>query len=152
MKSVKAILGDQTTVTVERTTSVQDAARVMADHRIGSLGVLEEGRLVGIFTERDVMTRVVAAGLDAANTPVHEVMSSDLIVAGLDESYEDCLTRMQHARVRHLIVLDGGRLAGIVSIRDLMALDLDEKAEAITLLNAYVHYIPADMSPNKTRT
>jgi CBS domain-containing protein len=151
MRTIKTIVGEQDTVTVERTASVKEAARIMADHRIGSVGVLDLGRLVGIFTERDVMSRVVAAGLDAAKTSVEDVMSSDLVVADLSESYEACLTRMQQTRVRHLIVLDRGRLAGIVSIRDLMAVDLDEKADAITLLNAYVHHIPADMTASKTR-
>ena len=58
---------------------------------------------------------------------------------------------MQQARVRHLLVLDGGRLAGVLSLRDLLALELDEKDEEVTLLNAYVHYVPADLSP-KGRT
>jgi CBS domain-containing protein len=72
-------------------------------------------------------------------------MSTDLVVADLAESCETCLNRMQQARVRHLILLESGRLAGIVSLRDLMAADLEDKTEAITLLNAYVHYIPVDL-------
>src|SRR5437588_787160 len=146
MKSIKAITGDQQTVTVERLTSVQEAARVMTASRIGCVPVLDGDRLVGIFTERDVMGRVVAAGLDAAKTAVGDVMSSDLVVADLNESYDTCLDRMLQARVRHIIVLDNGRLAGVVSLRDLLAVDAREKAEENTLLNAYVHYIPADLS------
>ncbi len=91
-----------------------------------------------------MLTRVVAAGRDPDDHAVGDVMSTDLIVADVSESYEVCLSRMQQAHVRHLIVLDGRRLAGIVSLRDVLAADIDEKAEAITLLNAYVHYIPAD--------
>lgn len=72
-------------------------------------------------------------------------MTKELVVADVAESYDVCLQRMQQARVRHLIVLDRGRLAGILSLRDLMAVDVSEKDEAITLLNAYVHYIPADL-------
>ena len=72
-------------------------------------------------------------------------MSSELVVADPAESYETCLSRMQQAHVRHVIVLDQGRLAGIVSLRDLLAVDINEKDEAIGLLNAYVHYIPADV-------
>jgi signal-transduction protein with cAMP-binding, CBS, and nucleotidyltransferase domain len=86
----------------------------------------------------------VAAGLHPSTTTVADVMSIQLVVAEIREPYHVCLQRMRQARVRHLIVLDQGRLAGIVSLRDLMAVDLDEKDEAITLLNAYVHYIPAD--------
>jgi CBS domain-containing protein len=73
------------------------------------------------------------------------VMTTALVVADPSESYEACLARMQQVRVRHLLVLDQGRLAGILSVRDLLAADADEKDEAITMLNAYVHYIPADV-------
>ncbi len=145
MKSIKAIVGDQQTVTVDHLMTVAGAARLMGDRQIGAVPVLEGGRLAGIFTERDVLTRVVAAGLDPAAIPVAQVMSSNLVVADVHESYEVCLSRMRQAHVRHLIVIDGGRLAGIVSFRDLLDADIDEKAEAITLLNAYVHYIPADV-------
>jgi CBS domain-containing protein len=145
MKSIKAIVGDRETVVVDPLLSTADAARLMAARNIGAVPVVEGDRLAGIFTERDVLNRVVAAGRNPASTLVRDVMSTDLIIAEVGESYETCLGRMQQARVRHLIVLDRGRLAGIVSLRDLLAADIDEKAEAITLLNAYVHYIPADV-------
>ena len=145
MKSVRAILGTRETVTIDRRASVLDAARSMAAHQIGAVPIVDGDRLVGIFTERDVLARIVAACLDPASTSVDEVMSTQLVVADVGESYEVCLQRMQQTRVRHLIVLDQGRLAGILSLRDLMTVDLDEKTEAITLLNAYVHYIPADL-------
>lgn len=145
MKSIKAIVGDRETVVVDPLLSTADASRLMAARNIGAVPVVDGDRLAGIFTERDVLTRVVAAGRNPSSTLVRDVMSTDLIVAEVGESYETCLSRMQQARVRHLIVLDRGRLAGIVSLRDLLAADIDEKAEAITLLNAYVHYIPADM-------
>jgi CBS domain-containing protein len=144
MRSIKAIVARET-VTVSPETSVQDAARAMAGRQIGGVPVVEGERLAGIFTERDILARVVAAGLDPAATPVGEVMSTQLVVADINEPYDVCLQRMRQARVRHLIVLEQGRLGGILSLRDLMTVDLDEKNEAITLLNAYVHYIPADM-------
>ena len=144
MRSIKAIVARET-VTASPQMSVQDAARAMAGHQIGALPVVDGERLAGIFTERDILGRVVAAGLDPAATPVSDVMSTQLVVADISEPYDVCLQRMQQARVRHLIVLEHGHLAGIVSLRDLMSVDLDEKNEAITLLNAYVHYIPADM-------
>jgi CBS domain-containing protein len=145
MRSVKAIVGDRSTVTVGPQSSVTDAARLMAAHQIGGLPVVDGDRLAGIFTERDVLNRVVAAGRPPDETRVADVMSTDLVVAELNESCEECLSRMQRSGVRHLIVLNQGRLAGILSLRDLLAADCDEKAEAITLLNAYVHYIPADL-------
>ena len=145
MRPVKTIIGTRETVTVGPHASVLETARLMASHQIGAVPVVEDERLVGIFTERDVLNRVVAAALDPAATTIAEVMSIQLVVAEIGEPYDVCLQRMRQARVRHLIVLDRGRLAGIVSLRDLMAVDLDEKDEAITLLNAYVHYIPADI-------
>jgi CBS domain-containing protein len=142
MRSIKAIVGERQTIIVDALTTVGDAARLMASHQIGAVPVLEGERLAGIFTERDVLTRVVAAARDAERTPVREVMSTELVIADVGEGYEVCLTRMQQAHVRHLILLDCGRLAGILSLRDLLRVDLDEKEEAITMLNAYVHYIP----------
>jgi CBS domain-containing protein len=151
MRSIKAIVGDRETVVVDPLLSIEEAARLMAAHNIGAVPVVDGERLVGIFTERDILTRVVAAGRTPSSTAVKEVMSTELVVAEIGESYETCLSRMQQARVRHLVALDKGRLAGIVSLRDILAADIDEKDEAITLLNAYVHYIPADVS-SKLRT
>lgn len=69
-------------------------------------------------------------------------LAQRLVLANSDESYETCLRRMQQSHVRHLIVLDQNRMSGVVSLRDLMAVDLNEKAEELSLLNAYVHHIP----------
>jgi|SRR6187402_1972917 len=151
MRSVKAILGDRETIVVARSASIADAARLMAAHHIGALPVLDGDRLVGIFTERDVLTRIVAAGRNPDTSRVGDVMSTDLVVCEMGESYEVCLKRMQQARVRHLIALQDGRLAGIVSMRDVLAADVDEKAEELTMLNAYVHYIPAHMQVRTAR-
>lgn len=150
MRSIGDIVGQRPIVSVNSHASVAEVARTMADHKIGAVPVVDEGRLVGIFSERDVLTRVVAAERDPRKTLVSEVMSSNLVVAECDESYEACLARMQQANIRHLIVLEHGGLAGIASLRDLLAADLDEKTEAITLLNAYVHYIPANLQKVRT--
>jgi CBS domain-containing protein len=152
MHTLQSIIGDRETVIVSCSTTVSDAARLMSQRGIGGVPVLDGDRVAGIFTERDVLGRVVAAGLDPSQTAVADVMSTELVVATIDESYEACLRRMQQARVRHLLVLRDGRLAGIVSLRDLLAVELDEREEAITLLNAYVHYIPADLAAARVRT
>jgi len=145
MKSVRTIIGDRETVTVTCSTCAREAARLMSARHIGALPILEGDQLVGIITERDILARIVAADLDPTATPVARVMSTELLVADIGEPCEVCLHRMQQAHVRHLIVLDQGRLAGILSIRDLMAVDLDEKTEAISLLNAYVSGVPAQL-------
>jgi CBS domain-containing protein len=149
MKRVRDILAGQEPVVVSSLMPVADAARVMAAHHIGAVPITDGGRLVGIFTERDVLTRIVAADRNPASTAVGEVMSSTLVVASINESCETCLERMRQAHIRHLIVLDNERMAGIVSMRDLMAVDLDDKLETITLLNAYVHSVPPHDGTNR---
>jgi CBS domain-containing protein len=150
MKRVKEIIVGQDLVTVNSRVPVSEAARMMAARDIGAVPIADGGRLAGIFTERDALTRIVAAGRDPASTPIGDVMSSELVVASIDESCETCLERMRQAHIRHLIVLDGERMAGIVSMRDLMAVDLDDKLETITLLNAYVHSVPQDGTNRRT--
>ena len=150
MKLVRDIVAGQDTVTVDQLTSVVEAARIMAARHIGAVPVADGDRVVGIFTERDALTRIVAAGVDPARVPIRDVMSSTLVVADVGESCEACLDRMKQAHVRHLIVFDNDRMAGIVSMRDLVAVDLDEKVETITLLNAYVHSVPVDITNRRT--
>jgi CBS domain-containing protein len=150
MKPIGPLLANQDVVVVDLTTSVAQAARIMCERQIGAVPVVDGERVAGIFTERDVLARVVAAGVDPVTTPVSAVMSTNLVVADICEPHDACMRRMQQARVRHILVLRKGRLAGILSMRDLLALELDERDEAMTLLNAYVHYIPADLQQNKS--
>ena len=152
MKPIKPLLESREVVVVDVATSIAQAARVMSERQIGAVPVVDGDRVAGIFTERDVLARVVAAGVDPDTTPVSSVMTTNLVTAEIWESHDVCMRRMQQARVRHLLVLRDGRLAGVLSMRDLVALELDERDEAITLLNAYVHYIPADLQPTKTST
>ncbi|PYR06013.1 MAG: hypothetical protein DMG00_20045 [Acidobacteria bacterium] len=109
MRSVRAVIGGRETVTVAPLASVLEAAQLMAARRIGAVPVVDGDRLAGIFTERDVLTRVVAAGLDPSTTTVADVMSIQLVVAEIGEPYDACLQRMRQARVRHLIVLNRSR-------------------------------------------
>jgi len=148
VKSVGAIIGDREIVTVETSTCALEAAQVMAARQIGALPVIDGERLVGIVTERDILARIVAANLDPASTLVQQVMSTQLLVAETAEPCDVCLLRMQQAHVRHLIVLNQGRLTGIVSLRDLLAADVDEKAAAIGFLTTYVHDVPAHFQAN----
>ena len=150
MKPIRPLVQGRDVTVVDVGTSVAQAARIMSEHQIGAVPVIDGERVAGIFTERDVMSRVVAAGVDPSATAVSAVMSTSLVVAEVSDNHDVCMRRMQQARVRHLLVLDAGRLVGILSLRDLLALELDEKEEAITLLNAYIHYIPADLAPNRS--
>jgi len=147
MEQVGSLIAGQKIVLVPQELSVRDAVRRMADRHIGAVPVTDGERVAGIFTERDVMARVVAAGRDPEKTPVADVMTRDLVVAGPSDTCEDCLRLMKQANVRHLLVLREGRLAGIVSLRDLLSFDADEKQLAIRLLSAYAHDIPVTLSP-----
>ncbi|HXH06470.1 MAG TPA: CBS domain-containing protein [Vicinamibacterales bacterium] len=146
MKPVGAVIRDQELAVVGPDTSVFEAVQLMAARQIGAVPVVDGERLVGIFTERDLMARVVASSRDPARTTIRDVMSTDLVVADAAEAQDACLRRMQQARVRHLLVLREGRLTGIVSLRDLLAAEIDDREDTIKLLNAYVHYIPVDLN------
>ena len=122
--------------------SVRDAARYMTERRVGAVSVLEGTRLVGVLSERDIMARVVAAGLDLDRTKVGDVMTRDLVVGEATDSHEDGLRKMKQAGCRHLPVVQGDSLVGMVSQRDLLQVDLTEKDEEIRWLNAYIHFIP----------
>jgi CBS domain-containing protein len=141
MKAMSALVDGSQAVTIRRSASALDAARLMAAREIGALPIVDEQRLMGIVTERDILARIVASGRDPATTPVADIMSTELVVADVSDGCAICLQRMRQAHVRHVILLDrtqGGRFAGIVSLRDLMATDSAEKADQVRLLNAYV--------------
>ena len=111
---------DQEIATFERSAMVRDVATVMAQRRIGAVPIVDGGgMLIGIFTERDVITRVVAPGLDPDKTPLGEVMTADPDTVKSSDAVTHALELMNARRYRHLPVVDGGKLVGIVSIRDL---------------------------------
>jgi len=142
MKTIGGLVSGREIFHVRSDHSVRDACRYMTDRRVGAVSVLDGSRLVGILSERDVMGRVVARELDPDRTRVSEVMTKDLVVAQAGESHEDGLRKMKQAGCRHLPVIEGDRLMGMVSQRDLLQVDLTEKDEEIRWLNAYIHFIP----------
>ena len=111
--------------------TVLGAARHMAENCCGSVLVMEGGRLLGIFTERDLLVRVVVAGLDPARTPVRAVMTADPETIGDDELVDQAIRRMDEGGFRHLVVVDGGRVLGVLSTRDIPALARGRMAEEI---------------------
>ena len=123
--------------TIRPDATVCDAVEHMNHHAVGSV-VVASSEVVGIFTERDVLTRVVAAGRDPARTPVSEVMSSRLVWVRLDDDVRDVMKRMTRERKRHMPVLVDGTLAGMISIGDVtdwLSRYLDEQ---ITELTEYI--------------
>jgi CBS domain-containing protein len=114
----------------------------MVENNIGAVPVLSQGELVGIFSERDLMTRVVVAGKDPARTPVSEVMTDDPLTVAPDDDLETCMTLMRRHSFRHVLVCQGRQLRGIVSLRDLLLHDLNEKDDEVRMMRAYLHSTP----------
>ncbi len=142
MKTARDLYSGQELTVVSKTETVYDAARIMAEKNIGAVPVVEGGRVVGIFSERDIMNRVVAKNIDPQKTTLDQVMTKDLIVGHPNEDIGQILTRMKQANIRHLPIIDEGKLVGIISFRDLLQADLNEKDQEIKIMTAYISYIP----------
>lgn len=125
------------TITADQT--VLEASRQMVANNIGAVPVLQEGELVGIFSERDIMKRVVAEGRDPARTRVAEVMTAHPLTVDIRDSIEHCMVLMKEHSFRHLPICDGKKLKGIVSLRDILLRDLTEKDEEVRMMRAYIH-------------
>ena len=100
--------------------SVYDALQLMADKDVGALLVLDAGKLVGILSERDYARKVILQGKASKTTPVREIMTTQVVCAQAGESIEEAMVLMTNKRIRHLPVLDGERLVGVVSIGDVV--------------------------------
>jgi CBS domain-containing protein len=126
--------------TISAQASVFDAAIMMNEHKIGSLLVLEDGRLIGILTERDILQGIVADQRDACATQVGEVMTRDVVCCRLHTDMEEARSVMKHRRIRHLPVLtEDGEVVGLISIGDLNAYQVDSHERTIYLLQEYIH-------------
>jgi len=140
MPTVRSILDRKgravvTTVTTEKVVS---AARLMNDRGIGGLVVMNGANLVGIFTERDVMRRVVAEARDPATTTIGEVMAFPVTHCAPDTTLDECRALMTQRRIRHLPVVENGALCGIITSGDILAYQIAEQQDTIQYLNAYV--------------
>lgn len=151
MTSIKQLLVGRSLYAIEKNASVQEAAEYMAKNNIGAVPVMDGTRLVGVFSERDVINRVVAKKLSPATTHVHDVMTTNLVVAASDETHEDCLRKMKQANCRHLPVVEGEDLVGFISLRDLLQVEIHEKDDKIEFLNNYMFHVPAGMEKKYTR-
>ena len=140
MATVQAILTRKghEVVSVAASDSVLAAASLMNQRTIGSLVVLDGERVIGIFTERDVLRRVVVTGRDPATTAVKEVMTTPVATCRPETALAECRAFMTEKRIRHLPVVEGRHLLGIVTIGDLMAFEVGEHESTIEYLNSYI--------------
>ena len=120
MATVLDVVKDRRVYSIDAEKSVLEAARFMMEHNIGALPVLRDGKLAGIFSERDVMNRVVAVGRTPGTTRIAEVMTANPRTVDADESLEDCLFLMKEFNFRHVLVVSNGELRGLVSLRDIL--------------------------------
>ncbi len=143
MKTLKDFLEDRPLHFVKLGMSIIDVAKFMGLHNIGAVPVLEQSeklKLKGIFSERDLLRRCIAKEIDLNNTPVDEVMTKKVVVIEAHDSAEYCLQIMKQENIRHVPIIDGQELIGMISIRDLMLYDMNLKEEKIELLNSYIQY------------
>jgi CBS domain-containing protein len=143
MKTLREVMRPGFVLSIQRDATVSAAVRVMAAHNVGIVAVLDGDRLAGVFSERDVVRRVVDRGLDPATTAVAHVMTSDLVVAGADDDYQSAMRTMDAANIRHLPVVADGHLLSMLSIRDLMRVDLETKGQEIRYLTEYLYQVPS---------
>ncbi|MFQ5502081.1 MAG: CBS domain-containing protein [Phycisphaerae bacterium] len=124
--------------TIHPDQTVLDAAKLMNQQRIGAVMVLEGENISGIFTERDVLNRVVAARQDPATTKIGDVMTTEIACCSLDTKIEACRTAMTKNKIRHLPVVEDGKLHGIISSGDILARELKDQADTIRYLHEYM--------------
>lgn len=136
------LIKNQDTYQAELGHSVFETVCAMVERNIGAVPVLHNGRLVGIFSERDLMRRVVAEGRDPRFTCVAEVMTDDPVTISTSEDLENCMAVMRRQGFRHLPVCHEGNLVGIVSLRDILLHDLNEKDDEVRMMRAYIHSMP----------
>lgn len=140
MKTVSQLLdakGHQI-FSVEPETLVYDALLAMAEHHIGALLVMRRDELVGIFSERDYAREVVIKGRTSSTTAVQDIMSTKLITVSPDNTVEECMNLMSGRRIRHLPVLDQGKVIGLLSIGDLVQATIEYQQFLIKQLESYI--------------
>ena len=120
MTTLRELVKDRRVYSVDASRTVLEAARYMMEHGVGAVPVLRDGNLTGILSERDIMNRVVAVGRTPGTTAVSEVMTANPRAVAADESIEECLFIMREFGFRHLPIVDGKELKGLVSLRDVL--------------------------------
>jgi CBS domain-containing protein len=128
----------QTVHTISPTASVFDAVKLMADQEIGALLVMEGEAIAGIITERDYARKIVLMGRSSKETPVRDIMTSKVMYVGPGQTTEECMALMTENRLRHLPVLDSGKLLGLISIGDLVKDIISEQRFIIDQLEHYI--------------
>ena len=140
MRNVSQIIGRKgaRVVSVSREAPVLEAIRVMAEHHIGAVLVMEGEQLIGIASERDYARKVILQGRSSHDTPVAVIMTSPVVCVGPQDTLAECMTIMTEKHIRHLPVIEGERVIGVISIGDLVKETIEEQKQEISLLQQYI--------------
>ncbi|MCC6124251.1 MAG: CBS domain-containing protein [Pirellulales bacterium] len=141
MSTVRKLLEskqDETNYSVEANDTVYRALQVMDEANIGAVLVTDRGKIVGIYTERDYLKKGELEGRTAKTTLLKEVMTDGMYTVGMDTSIDQCKALMKAHRIRHMPIVENGQLLGLVSMRDVMNLALDEKESELKGLENYI--------------
>ncbi|MFQ6045469.1 MAG: CBS domain-containing protein [Gemmatimonadales bacterium] len=140
MHTVKDILEQKggEVVSMVAAESVLNAARLMNEREIGGVVVTDGDRMVGVFTERDILRRVVSEQLDPAATPLRDVMTRDVVTCRTDTKLEECVAIFTSRRIRHLPVVEEDGIKGVITSGDILAFQMKEQKDTIDFLRAYV--------------
>jgi CBS domain-containing protein len=139
MKTIRQILAGKPDIfTVASGASVYEALGLMAAKNIGALLVVEEGRLVGIFSERDYARKIALLGKSSHDTPVAQIMTTKVVTIEPDRNAGESMALMTEMRIRHLPVMENGRLVGVISIGDVVRAVVEEQAFTIRQLESYI--------------
>jgi CBS domain-containing protein len=146
MKKLREILREGFLFVLQKDATVSDAARLMAKENVGIVAVLEGVKFVGVCSERDIVRRVIDRGLDPKRTPLGEVMTKDVIVASEDDDYQSAIRKMDQANIRHLPIVRDDIIVSMLSIRDLMRVDMQRMDDEIKFLHAYLYEVPPEVA------
>ena len=141
MVTIRHVVCDRESYFVKDTATALDAAEYMADRKIGAVCVLDSHeKLCGIFSERDLLNRVVVRKLDPGGVPIRDVMSEPRAVIDCADTPHEALERMERIGSRHLPVVDGERFIGMLSMRDIMRVEISEQGAELQLLHEYISH------------
>ena len=140
MSQIAEIIEGRPLIHANTQEKVRDVAKRMSKENVGAVAVLDGERLVGVFSERDVMARVVAEGLDPDKTVISNVMTKDIVVADPRDTVDSALAKMHSVGCRHLPVVKEGNLVGMLSIRDLLEVDDEDQTNRVRFLRELVTY------------
>jgi CBS domain-containing protein len=139
MRVVRELLNTQDPLwSLKPQDSVFDALNTLSEHDVGALVVMDQGKLVGILSERDYTRKIALAGKSSKETRVSDIMTADVLTVDANTRAEDCMALMSQKKIRHLPVMDGGKVLGMISIRDLLDEIIADQEATISQLQSYI--------------